>query len=76
MCIDSGLSLTTVRNATEHDTDRDSTYNKQQILRNSKHHRSMPIKRNNHDTDSDDVFDEVISFFVQFKINNNFSKFE
>lgn len=53
--IDSGLSLTTVRDATEIESDRDLKFN-----RHSKQYRSMPIKRNNDDTDSDDVFDEVI----------------
>ncbi|CAF2747214.1 unnamed protein product [Rotaria sp. Silwood2] len=54
---DSGLSLTTVRDATELESDRDLQSNKQ-ILRNSKPYRSMPMKRNNDDTDSDDIFDE------------------
>ncbi|CAF0728602.1 unnamed protein product [Rotaria sp. Silwood1] len=50
---DSGLSLTTVRDATELESDRDVKSNKQ-ILKNSKPYRSMPMKRNNDDTDSDD----------------------
>ncbi len=58
--IDSGLSLTTVRDATELESDRDLKLNKQIFSRNSKQYRSMPIKRNNDDTDSDDAFDEVI----------------
>jgi hypothetical protein len=58
--IDSGLSLTTVRDPTEIESDRELKLNKQSFSRNSKQYRSMPIKRNNHDTDSDDIFDEVI----------------
>ncbi|CAF0805275.1 unnamed protein product [Adineta steineri] len=51
---DSGLSLTTVRDVTEFESDRDFNL----MSRNSKQYRSMPIKRNNDDTESDDVFDE------------------
>ncbi|UJR25475.1 hypothetical protein I4U23_006821 [Adineta vaga] len=51
---DSGLSLTTVRDITELESDRDSKI----LSRNSKHNRSMPVKRHTDDTDSDDVFDE------------------
>lgn len=58
--IDSGLSLTTVRDATEVESDREMKFNQQDLLRNSKPYRSMPVKRNNHNSDSDDVFDEVI----------------
>jgi hypothetical protein len=35
------------------------------LSRNSKQYRSMPIKRNNDDTDSDDVFNEVRKYFYQ-----------
>ena len=58
--IDSGLSLTTVRDVTELESDRESKLNGSVILRNSKAYRSMPMRRN-HDSDSDEVFDEVIS---------------
>ncbi|CAF0765198.1 unnamed protein product [Adineta ricciae] len=51
---DSGLSLTTVRDATELESDRDS----KSISRNLKQYRSMPIKRNNDNTDSDDASDQ------------------
>jgi hypothetical protein len=59
MSIDSGLSLTTVRDVTEHESDRDLVLNKQSSSRNSKQYRSMQVKRNNDDTDSDGIFDEV-----------------
>jgi hypothetical protein len=53
--IDSGLSLTTVRDATEVESDHDLNLNKQILSRNSKQYRSMPIKRINDETDSDEV---------------------
>jgi hypothetical protein len=53
--IDSGLSLTTVRDATEVESDHDLNMNKQILSRNSKQYRSMPIKRINDETDSDEV---------------------
>ena len=58
--IDSGLSLTTVRDVTELESDRESKLNGSVILRNSKAYRSMPMRRN-HDSDSDEVFAEVNS---------------
>ncbi|CAF4057128.1 unnamed protein product, partial [Rotaria magnacalcarata] len=51
---DSGLSITTVRDATELESDRDVNPNKESLSRHSKQYRSMPTKRNNHDTDSDE----------------------
>lgn len=63
--IDSGLSLTTVRDATEVESDHDTNLHQDLFSRNSKQHRSMPNKRNNDDTDSDDVFDEVFSIHIK-----------
>jgi hypothetical protein len=57
--VDSGLSLTTARDITEFESDHESKENAAHILRNSKLNRSMPIKRNTNETDSDDVFAEV-----------------
>ncbi|CAF3316880.1 unnamed protein product [Rotaria socialis] len=51
---DSGLSITTVRDATELESDREVNPNKESLSRHSKQYRSMPVKRNNHDTDSDE----------------------
>ncbi|CAF3336680.1 unnamed protein product [Rotaria socialis] len=51
---DSGLSITTVRDATELESDREGNPNKESLSRHSKQYRSMPVKRNNHDTDSDE----------------------
>ncbi|CAF0929105.1 unnamed protein product [Rotaria sordida] len=53
---DSGLSLTTVRDATELESDRDEQANKQS-LKNSKSYRPTSMKRNKDDTDSDELFD-------------------
>lgn len=60
--LDSGLSLTTVRDATEIESDRESKQNSSLILKNSKANRSIVGKRNNHESDSDDVFAEVRSW--------------
>ena len=57
--LDSGLSLTTVRDANEAESDHDLRGNNQLFVRESKQYRSMPMKRNNNDSDSDDVFAEV-----------------
>ncbi|CAF0929123.1 unnamed protein product [Rotaria sordida] len=54
--LDSGLSLTTVRDATELESDRDEQANKQS-LKNSKSYRPTSMKRNKDDTDSDELFD-------------------
>ena len=67
IAIDSGLSLTTVRDVTEIESDRESKLNGSVVLRNSKLHRSMPMKRNNNDTDSDDVFGEVETLGISFR---------
>jgi hypothetical protein len=61
--IDSGLSLTTVRDVTELESDRDL----KSISRSSKQYRSMPVKRNNDDTDSDGIFDEVIRLLISIE---------
>lgn len=61
LCIDSGLSLTTVRDATELESDRESKMNGSVILRNSKVYRSMPNRKNHRDSDSDEVFVDVRS---------------
>jgi len=51
---DSGLSLTTIRDINEVDSDPE---NKQIANRTSKLNRSLSIKRTNQDTDSDEIFD-------------------
>jgi hypothetical protein len=56
--LDSGLSITTVRDATEIDSDDESRTNKQIPIKTFKQQRSVPNKKTD-DTDSDDVFVEV-----------------
>jgi hypothetical protein len=56
--IDSGLSFTTVRDATEIDSDSELKTNKQATIKTLKHQRTLPNKKPD-DTDSDDVFVEV-----------------
>ncbi|CAF3389871.1 unnamed protein product [Rotaria sp. Silwood1] len=56
---DSGLSLTTVQDATELDSDHESNPNQQTPTLNIKQHRSLITKSNKDATDSDDVFVEV-----------------
>ncbi|CAF3795268.1 unnamed protein product [Rotaria magnacalcarata] len=58
---DSGLSMTTLRDATELESDRESNTGKQISTKNLNQHRPMINKNNNDDTesDSDDVFTEV-----------------
>jgi len=51
--------LTTVRDATELDSDPESKSNKPIATKNSKLQRPLISKKNNDDTDSDDVFAEV-----------------
>lgn len=60
--LDSGLSLTTVRDATEFESDQESKEDNVIVVNDSKTHRSLITKRtgeNGVDTDSDDVFVEV-----------------
>ncbi len=57
--IDSGLSLTTVRDPNEIDSDHESKSNKEISVQNVKQYRSLITKKTNDDTDSDDVFVEV-----------------
>jgi hypothetical protein len=60
MNIDSGLSLTTIRDATEVDSEHETKSNKNISTNNFKQSRSLASKKNNKDdTDSDDVFPEV-----------------
>ncbi|CAF2414669.1 unnamed protein product [Rotaria sp. Silwood2] len=56
---DSGLSLTTVRDATELESDHESNPNQQTPTTNLKQYRPLITKPNKADTDSDDVFVEV-----------------
>ena len=56
--IDSGLSLTTGRDATEAESERDSKLNRQTSF-NNKQFRPLLTKRINDYSDSDDVFVQV-----------------
>jgi len=56
--IDSGLSFTTFRDATEIDSDPELKTNKQITIKTPKQQRTVPNKKND-DTDSDEVFVEV-----------------
>ncbi|CAF4309090.1 unnamed protein product, partial [Rotaria sordida] len=55
---DSGLSLTTVRDATELESDHELNPNQQTPTINLKQRRPLTTKVNRNDTDSDDVFVE------------------
>ena len=59
MSIDSGLSLTTVRDATEADSDHAAKLNKEPPSIDVKQLRPLIIKKDKDDTDSDEVFPEV-----------------
>ncbi|CAF3163864.1 unnamed protein product, partial [Rotaria sp. Silwood2] len=54
-----GLSLTTIRYATEIESDHSSNPSKQTPTKNPKQHRSLITKQNTDDTNSDDVFLEI-----------------
>lgn len=56
--IDSGLSFTTFRDATEIDSDPELKTNKKITIKTPKQQRTVPNKKND-DTDSDEVFVEV-----------------
>ncbi|CAF3591311.1 unnamed protein product [Rotaria sordida] len=56
---DSGLSLTTVRDATELESDHELNPNQQTPTINLKQRRPLTTKVNRNDTDSDDVFVEL-----------------
>ena len=62
VCVDSGLSLTNGRDATEVESERDLKLNKQPALPN-KQFRQFISKRINDYSDSDDVFAEVEESF-------------
>lgn len=58
--IDSGLSITTVRDITEAETDAEVRLNKRlQTLESIKQNRILAGQKNDDETDSDDVFDKV-----------------
>lgn len=68
------MSLTTVRDATELDSDQDSYVTKQITTKNIKQHRTLIHKANdNDDTDSDSVFTEVFSIYFSFFIRVSFN---
>ena len=59
MSIDSGLSLTTARDATEADSDHEVKLNKEFPSADIKQLRPLITKKEKDDTDSDEVFPEV-----------------
>jgi hypothetical protein len=61
-CLDSGLSLTTIRDATEIESDHELVKRNSIGKGNAQSYRTLITKRDGHildDTDSDDVFVEV-----------------
>lgn len=59
MNVDSGLSLTTARDATEVESDHEMKSNKEIPTNNAEQLRSLITKKDKDDTDSEDVFPEV-----------------
>jgi hypothetical protein len=68
MNVDSGLSLTTARDATEVDSDHETNVNKEISTDNVKQLRPLLTKKDKDDTDSDEVFVEVLKIDFQISL--------